>query len=99
MVDRIPENFTMVVVTEIYANVLLTSELCVELQNGHLVAIQRKIPPENAFEVKLEVTIPLNCKPPASNRTLKTLEHVTSMKPMDRAQPTVRSELTAGGIM
>ena len=57
-----------VVVTEIYANVLLTSELCVELQNGHLVAIQRKISLENGFEVKPEVTIPLNCKPPASSR-------------------------------
>ena len=68
----------IVVVTEIYANVLLSSELCVELQNGHLVAIQRKISLENGFEVKSEVTSPLNCKPPASNRTLKTLEHVTS---------------------
>ena len=59
-------------------NVLLTSKLCVILQNGHLVASQRKISPENGFEVKLEVTNPLNCKPPASNRTLKTLELVTS---------------------
>ena len=58
----------ILVVTEIYANVLLTSELCVELQNGHLIAIQRKISPENGFEVKPEVTIPLNCKPPASSR-------------------------------
>jgi len=29
----------MVVVTEIYANVLLSSKLCVELQNGYLAAI------------------------------------------------------------
>ena len=68
----------MVDLAEISANILLTSEPCVELQNGHLVAIQRKISPENGFEVKSEVTSPLNCKPPASNRTLKTLEQVTS---------------------
>ena len=71
----------MVDLAEISANVLLTSKLCVELQNGYLAAIQRKNSPENGFEVKSEVTGPLNCKPPASNRTLKTLEHVTSMKP------------------
>ena len=32
----------------------------------------------DAFEDKSEVTSPLNCKPPASNRTLKTLEQVTT---------------------
>ena len=68
----------MVDLAEISANVLLTSKLCVELQNGYLAAIQRKISLENSFEFKPEVTTPLNCKPPASNRTLKTLELVTS---------------------
>ena len=68
----------MVDLAEISANVLLTSKLCVELQNGYLVAIQRKISLENGFEVKLEATTPLYCKPPASSQTLTTLEPVTS---------------------
>ena len=72
----------MVDLAEVSANVLLTSKLCVELQNGHLVAIQRKIAPENAFEVSPEVTIPLNCKPPASSQPLTTLETVTSTNPL-----------------
>ena len=68
----------MVDLAEISANVLLSSKLCVILRNGYLATIQLKIATENDFEVKLEVTISLNCKPPASNRTLKTLEQVTT---------------------
>ena len=66
----------MVDLAEISANVLLTSELCVELQNGHLAAIRRKKPPENGFEVNPEVAIPLYCKPPASNRTLNEFSKI-----------------------
>ena len=68
----------MVDLAEVSTISLLSSKRCDIFLHGNLATIQLIIPEENGFEVDLVGTIPWNCKPPASNRTLTTLKPVTT---------------------